>query len=254
MSAASSNRSLVLTLLAATLGLFLLFCVAAAGWFAWLQTRKGAEANGGQPEVRSNSLGNGSANAGSVQALRYWLDIYPPLVFVGEHERIAGSSLRLPGGRQAKFYVASPADGYLYIIAPNEEEQLTAYLTAVTVPELELSSNAVRANTNFAFPGGNASITIATKPSTGTMTLIFSPTPLTSPTFLNRRAMRVLSPGELAELEAFRRANAGSAPQITVGHEDGDESKPFAAVNVPKTTIQAGKPVIVQIALQNTGS
>lgn len=86
------------------------------------------------------------------------------------------------------------------------------------------------------------------------MTLIFSPTPLTSPTFLNRRAMRVLSPGELAELEAFRRANAGSAPQITVGHEDGDESKPFAAVNVPKTTIQAGKPVIVQIALQNTGS
>ncbi len=86
------------------------------------------------------------------------------------------------------------------------------------------------------------------------MTLIFSPTPLTSPSFLTQSATRVLSSSELAELDAFRRANRDSAPQITVQNEGDDEGKPFAAVAVPRTTVQAGKPVIVNIALQNTGS
>ncbi|MBA2340659.1 MAG: hypothetical protein H0V88_09700 [Pyrinomonadaceae bacterium] len=249
---ASSNRALVLTLLAATLGLFLIFSVAAGGWFAWLQTRGGTEQDGNQNY--SNGLGTEGANGASVETLRYWLDIYPPLVVFGDHQRIAGAALKFPGGRQAKFHIVSRANGYLYIIAPNEQLQATAYLTSKTVPELELTSNEIGANTDFAFPGGNASITIDTKPSTATMTLIFSPTPLTSPSFLTKPAGRVLSSSELAELEAFRRANKDSAPQITVGNEGDDESKPFAAVTVPTTTVQAGKPVIVNIALQNTGS
>jgi serine/threonine protein kinase len=117
---------------------------------------------------------------------------------------IEDSSARLvseddfPQGRRFRFHFRSPAAGYLYLIAPDEEKRPTAFLTSDPGP------NAIKAGEDFVFPGGDNWINIGEGGDEVRFTVVIAPLKLAQFGFF-QQLPRALTQAEISQFENFRK-------------------------------------------------
>ena len=156
----------------------------------------------------------------------------------------------MASGQSFKFHFVFDEDGYLYIVGPGDKNQPTAFLTAKP-PEISgVDSNRVTKNADFSFPSGLEHwLKLDTKPGTEDYSIIFSPTPLSTPAFLSAQATgSPLSREEQDELNAFiaRYQNSGASTE----NNDKNPTEPFVRVKVPKSG-PSGNPIVFDIRIQH---
>lgn len=185
-----------------------------------------------EPAATAKSLGD------------YWLELYqePP----AKHLRVAGM-VPLASGQAFRFHFRFSQDGYLYIIGSGMENKPTAFLTAKPAPALGITSNRVTSS-DFSFPAGEeAWLELDKKPGTETYTVIFSPTQLTSPGFLQKEPTgEPLSETERSELRSF--VEKHSEPRAQTELNSKSTSEPFVEVKVPPA---ADNPIVFQIRIEH---
>ncbi len=195
--------------------------------------------------LASKSATNSNANKSLAAAdtMRYWLEVTTP-VPKGQPEaaprRVAGGPF--VSGQDFKLHFAAPANGYLYIVGPGENNAPTTFLTAQPIPETGVTSNRLNAGTTFTFPGGSRNwLSLDKKAGTEVFTIVFSPTPLTNPAFLADNAGEVLN---LAEWDDFRTKYMANKATLNVSSENG---APFVGIQAP----QKDAPILVEIRLEH---
>jgi hypothetical protein len=215
----------------------LLLIIAVGGFIAYKWTSGGTTTSNtsndsGTINGSGTSKGTGT-NTALTEAGQYWMEL--PQESNGEPVRVAGV-VPLASGQQLKFHFVFNSDGYLYIIGPGEQNQPTTFLTAKPVPASGLSSNQVKKGVDLSFPTGETNGEINTlqldkKPGTDEFTIIFSPTPLTSPQFLLDPAGRQLTIPERGDLASFVEQYRSS--QAKPETNDSVPTQQFVALKVP---------------------
>jgi hypothetical protein len=153
----------------------------------------------------------------------------------------------LASGQKFRFHIMPTEDGYLYIIGPGEGNVPTTFLTANPVEVSGVDTNEVRGGADFAFPNGDDNwIQLDKTAGTEFWTIIFSPTQLSSPAFLDAEAGSELSKAEQAEFEQFRAQHKANAPSTDVTNG----ADPLVSVKVPAAR-EAGEPVVFDIRIEH---
>jgi hypothetical protein len=224
--------------------LLILLVVGVGGFFAYKFLK-------GNDNETSESTNTNPANGTTVEAQRfgrYWLELLPETL-IGEPIRVAGV-VPLASEQSFKFHFVFREDGYLYIVGPGEKNQPTAFLTAKP-PELSgLDNNKVSKEADFSFPSGLEHwLKLDKKAGAEDYTIIFSPTPLTNPSFLAAEATGTpLTREEQMQLTSFVAQYKSNAPQSELNDKNGSE--PFMELKVPKSGA-AGNPVVFEIRIQH---
>jgi len=165
--------------------------------------------------------------------------------------RLSGSVL-LASSQSFKFHLTPRANGYLYIIAPGDNNKPTTFLTAEPDKDTGVETNEVEEGVDFSFPkddtGKENWITLDKNPGTETYTIIFSPTQLTAPAFFNKKAGHTLSADEQRELDDFRAKYKANAPVTAVINGGGTE--PLVSVKTPQAA-STSEPVIFDVRIEH---
>jgi serine/threonine-protein kinase len=228
------------------------------GWFL-LSNRNGAStgananntnAGAGNNSNSTNTGGDtGGTTAATAESLNYWLEVAEAGPN-GQSARVA-PVVAFKSGQSFKFHFTPRLSGYLYIIGPGEDGKLTAFLTAQPVEDSGLESNELEGGAEFSFPEDEEDaehwITLDKKAMTESYTVIFSPTRLATPAFLNEEAGRELTAAEQKELEDFRAKYKANAPKTDVINGGGTE--PFVSVKVPQAAER--EPVIFDVRIEH---
>jgi hypothetical protein len=224
------------------------------GWFL-LSNRNTANTNNSNTEAgkNSNSTNTGGTTVARQESLTYWLEVAEAGPN-GDSARVA-PVVAFKSGQSFKFHFTPSRDGYLYIIGPGEDFKPTTFLTAKPHDDSGLESNELESGAEFAFPEDVEDdnevqehwITLDKKAGTESYTIIFSPTPLTSPAFLNEEAGRELTAAEQKELEDFRAKYKANAPTTDVINGGGTE--PLVSVKVPQSA--ESEPVIFDVRIEH---
>jgi hypothetical protein len=229
-----------LLLLAGAVGGFLIYRSLSAG------TTTSKPATDNPLEVNKNSTSPPTDKAASLdETLRYSLEV--ETTPGGASVRVAGV-VPLASGQKFKFHFTPRENGYLYIIGPGGGNVPTTFLTAKPVPESGVKTNAVTADQDFSFPGGDKVITLDKTPGTEDYTVIFSPRALTSPAFLNDAANRALTQPEQDELKAFKDEHKANAPKTDV--VDRSDQDPYVSVKVPQAKAE-DEPFVFDIRIEH---
>jgi serine/threonine protein kinase len=224
--------------------LLILLVVGVGGFFAYKFLK-------GDANDTSESTNTNPANGTTVEAQRfgrYWLELLPETL-IGEPVRVAGV-VPLASEQSFKFHFVFGEDGYLYIVGPGEKNQPTAFLTAKP-PELSgLDNNKVSKEADFSFPSGLEHwLKLDKKAGAEDYTIIFSPTPLTNPSFLAADATGTpLTREEQMQFTSFVAQYKSNAPQSELN--DKNATEPFMELKVPKSGA-AGNPVVFEIRIQH---
>src|SRR6185369_7260167 len=146
--------------------------------------------------------GAGGEVAGAHEIGRYWLQVNSE----GSDNSVrADEPFQMASGQQFKFHFSPSESGYLYIIAPDDRDVPTTFLTARPARDFGVRSNEVKSGQDFVFPADTKQnenwMNLDKKAGTDEFTVIFSGTALTTPAFLDEAALRELSSGEQAELD-----------------------------------------------------
>ncbi|HYE64459.1 MAG TPA: protein kinase [Pyrinomonadaceae bacterium] len=254
-AAAPPRRSLVVPIIAGVLGLLLLAGTVVGGWL--LLSRKGEPSAEPATETRASedvgekdaTMKDASAKAAAtyVETISYWLEV-EAAAGDGKSARVAGV-VPLASGQSFKFHFTPRESGYLYIVGPGEKNVPTTFLTSKPVPQSGVKTNEVTGGMNFSFPEGDLNwITLDNHPGTESYTVIFSPSPLASPAFLNEVAGRPLTAAEQKELEDLRAQYTANAPTTDVVNARGAD--PFVSVKVPQAKT-AGEPFVFNIRIEH---
>jgi serine/threonine-protein kinase len=204
--------------------------------------------NSNSANTNTNTSGGGTT-ANTEESLTYWLE-------VAEAGPGGGSARVAPvvafkSGQSFKFHFTPRRNGFLYIIGPGEDGKPLTFLTAVPVEDSGLESNEVEGGEEFAFPEDEENaehwVTLDKKAGTETYTVIFSPTALTTPAFLNEEAGRQLSAVEQKELEDFRAKYKANAPTTDVINGGGTD--PLVSVKAPKAA--GSEPVVFDVRVEH---
>ncbi len=241
--------------------LLVLAVVGVGGYLAvtWMKsTPEEADPATGKKSVAKTIPGaadTGLANA-PVEIGRYWLEVLPDS-FGASPSKVAGAE-PLVSGQAFKFHFRFEEDGYLYIVGPGEKNNPIMFLTAKPAADSGLDNNQVAKGTDFSFPTGNFpegsphSITLDEEPGTEVFTIIFSPEPLTSPSFMTERATgKALGDSDRGELADFLEKYKTSGP--TTELDDKDSSAPFVTVKLPRAALPnaSGAPVAFEVRIQH---
>jgi len=145
-----------------------------------------------------------------------------------------------------RFHFTPRERGYLYIIAPNEPNIPTTFLTAQPSPDTGVTSNFIEAGADFSFPTGQGNcLGISPNEQMMAFTIIFSPAPLASPSYLAAPALRALSATEQHELAQWRQQFAASAPQIAP-----DASRQLSRVTILRRPNADAGPVVFDLLIK----
>jgi hypothetical protein len=236
--------------------LVLLLAVGGIGGFLVYRSMNRAE----KPEAKNNTNGpgkvvgaggiNGASSSNSStpddaasapEMMRYWLDVER----AGGAGRLA-EDLTLHSGQKFRFHLVPQEDGYVYIIGPGEKSVPTTFLTTKPIPTYA-KTNEVKGGADFVFPSGDGNWLEEDK-TTGTenYTVIFSPTPLTSPAFLSAQAGRALTSAEQSEWQSFRAQYKANSPVTNVNAGGGVE--PFVSVKMSGQSA-ANNPAILDVRI-----
>ena len=185
--------------------------------------------------------------------MRYWLEVYD-VPEKGNVLRLADTSAPVESGKHFRFNFWSKERGFIYIIGPYGDDNAPAmFLSAKGGPGLK--TNQILRDAVFSFPFGKApngrdnTLELGVNPGTEEFTVIFSPTPLMSPTAFVEDAGHVLTPAQLKELEDLRGNQKTAEPVLDVNAADGAD-KGFVSVSVPATRA-AGQPFVFDVRIQH---
>jgi serine/threonine protein kinase len=160
-----------------------------------------------------------------IEVMRYFLELEQE---EGGTNRVAGTDL-LTVSQFFKFHFTPRERGYLYLIAPNEKNVPTTFLTAQPTAGSGVKTNEVAAGADYSFPSGKENwMGLALGINTTTFTIIFSPVPLNAPSFLAQQPGRELTASEQRELEAFQQRYETEALEVKV-----DASNNQSVITVP---------------------
>jgi hypothetical protein len=228
----AASSGFPLALLAIPLFLLLLAGAGVGGWYFFMRSK---------PETPAVNNPNPPATALSLQ---YWLETVDKLDNnnnpVGDTKRLADGAMK--SSQSFRLHFKAPANGYLYIVGPGENNAPTTFLTAQPMPESGLSTNRILGGADFPFPDGAGNwIGFEPKPGTEVYTVIFAPEPLTEPRFLADQAGKVL---DLAQWDDFRAKYKANTATLNVNNSG---AEPFVAA----TASQADKPMLFEIRLEH---
>ncbi|MDX6692618.1 MAG: eukaryotic-like serine/threonine-protein kinase [Blastocatellia bacterium] len=243
-------------IIAAVMGVVLL-AASVGGFFLWRSMN--AKTDGPQPEaggVKPNDMPGTNKNGGSTtgpttpanakETVSYWLEIQGA-AGGGKSARVAGI-VPLASGQRFRWHFTPRENGYLYIIGPGDENKPYGFLTAKPDPASGVTSNEVKGGVDFGYPQADGTwITLDKKPGTENYTIVFSPTQLSSPSFL-AAAGRPLTDAELKEWEDFKTKFKANAPVTDVINGSGVD--PIVSIKIPQSK-PAGEPVIFDMRIEH---
>ena len=225
--------------------LILIVAVGVGGFLLWNKSR-------------SSTGGAGTANTNTTapvvaprEVSRYWLELDPAVE--GGRPTLVAALVPIASGRSFKFHFTFDEDGYLYIFGPGgDTNQPTAFLTTKPLARTGVTSNKVAKGVEFSFPKAlkdtENSITLDTRPGTDNFIVIFSKTPLPSPSFLNEKVTgEPLTAAQQADLKTFI-AQYQDKRTVTELDESNAEA-PF--VKVKATPDQINNPIVFEIRIQH---
>ncbi len=177
-----------------------------------------------------------------IEAMRYHLEVQHN----GADPRRATGLMPIAAGSQFKFHFKSRDNGYLYIIALGTGGTMQTFLTNRPLPVSGLETNRVEAGKEFLFPNEGQSFMMPIDSETTPFTVILSPTPLQTPSFLSAVSGRNLTEGEQKELVDFRKRLATNNPELVAIV---DNNQPSVTVQLPAER-PGNQPLIFDISLK----
>jgi serine/threonine-protein kinase len=225
--------------------LALLLLAGVGGWLAFKGISAKTDNTSANVATANSSGAVAPAAAPKSEAVSYWLEAFEkPEAEAGLP--IADTAATLTSGQRFRFHFKPRERGYLYIIGPGAGgNALMTILTAQGAGQLK--SNVLASDADFQFPFGGAKLKLDDNPGAEDFTVIFSPSPLLSPSFLAGKYLHELTPAEVKELEDLRaQTKAAGAPSVEVKSEGADRR---VAVSVPETA--KGQPVVFDIRVNH---
>ncbi|MFZ0063198.1 MAG: serine/threonine-protein kinase [Pyrinomonadaceae bacterium] len=237
------SRALIL----GVVGLVVVLALGVGGFFVVKKLTADSGESGNTNVPGKNGSGT-SGTAAPTEVAQYWLELLPETL-IGDSVRVAGA-VPLASEQSFKFHFLFAEPGYLYIVGPGEQNKPTAFLTAQPAQISGLDSNRVAKGADFSFPSGLEHwLKLDKKAGTEDYTVIFSPAPLTEPSFFAEPATgSPLSETEQVELGSFLAKHRGADPAIEIN--DKDASQPYAAVKAPRVE-SAASPIVFRIRIQH---
>ena len=224
---------------------FVILLVAGVGGFlVWNKLK-----SNGTSTTSTNVNTTGVASA-PVEVSRYFLEL-EPAVKDGPKPQVAGL-VPIASGKSFKFHFTFAEDGYLYIVGPGpDKNQPIAFLTNKPSSQTGVTSNKVNKGVEFGFPKDNENenyVTLDKNPGTDHFTVVFSKTPLSSPSFFSEPATGdPLTAAQQAELKDFVSRHQSKAP--TTELDESNASAPF--VRVKAMSDQTSNPIVFDIRIQH---
>ena len=167
----------------------------------------------------------------SVEVMSYSLEI----AAAKGPSTLSSGAEALAAKQDFKFRFVSQRSGFLYIVAPGKTNLPETFLTAQPLKGSGVKTNAIAAGEVYKFPAEDEYWISLSNAHSTTFSVIFSPTPVTSPAFFALPAGRQLTVAEQQEWDAFRQA-IGVEQTITA-------EQTRAVVSVPPD--QTDKPVLL---------
>jgi eukaryotic-like serine/threonine-protein kinase len=222
---------------------FVILLVAGVGGFLVWQKLK----SNGTSTTSTNANTTGVA-AAPVEVSRYWLSLEP----TGKPKTQVAALVPIASGQEFRFYFKFAEDGYLYIVGPGDNNQPTAFLTTKPSPRTGVTGNKVSKGVDFGFPKDDEenvhTLTLDKNPGTDHFTVIFSKTPLSSPSFFTEPVTGdPLTAAQQAELKDFVSRYQSKAP--TTELDESNASAPF--VRVKAMSDQTSNPIVFDIRIQH---
>lgn len=210
--------------------------------FSWFKSKPSSSATTGK---KPNSA---SEPAATSEFGRYWLETLPNQL-VAEPVRVAGA-VPLKSGQAFKFHFEFAESGFVYIVGPGENNQLTAFLTEKPAAISGLENNQVVKGDDFSFPSGLEHwLELDKKPGSENYTIVFSTERLSAPAFLTQQATgKPLADTEQTELRSFLAQHHSNTPVTELN--DKNSAAPYVALKVPAAQ-EPGKPVIFEVRIQH---
>jgi hypothetical protein len=179
---------------------------------------------------------------------RYWLEL-EPAVAGGTPTQVA-ALVPLASGQSFKFHFIFDEDGYLYIFGPGgDTNEPTAFLTTKPLAKSGVTSNRVTKGVEFSFPKGELnSLTLDKNPGTDNFTVVFSKTPLSSPSFFNEQVTGEPLPAtQQSDLKTFISRYQNRRPVTEL--DESNAQAPFVKVKAPPD--QTNNPMVFEIRIQH---
>lgn len=224
--------------------LFVILLIAGVGGFLVWNKMKSS----GTPANPTNGNTTGGVPSTPVEISRYWLSLEPK----GKPITQVAALVPIASGQPFRFHFTFAEDGYLYIVGPGpDKNQPIAFLTNKPSGG-GVTSNRVSKGVDFNFPKDDEenvnTLTLDKTPGTDHFTVIFSKTPLSSPSFLSEPvAGEPLTTAQLAELKDFI-SRYQSKPPVTELDESNARA-PF--VRVKAGPDQTSNPIVFEIRIQH---
>jgi serine/threonine protein kinase len=224
-------------------------------WFLLGKRGEESTANSSNTNVAGTNTNTTNTSASPAttatrEAMSYWLEIAEAGPDGGS-ARVAGT-VPLASGQSFKFHFTPRADGYLYVIGTGPDGKPMTFLTAEPAEDSGVDSNEVENGAEFIFPSDEENaehwIELDAQPQTERYTIIFSPTRLTAPAFLDKEAGHTLTASEQQELEDFRAKYKANTPTTDVLNASGTE--PRVTVKVPQA-MSDSDPVIFDVRIEH---
>jgi serine/threonine-protein kinase len=223
---------------------FVILLVAGVGGFLVWNKLKSSNTATNNTDVNTTS----ATASTPIEVSRYWIELEPE----GKPKTRIAAVVPVASGQDFKFHFTFNEDGYLYVVGPGENNQLTAFLTTKPSAQTGLTSNKVSKDVGFSFPKDDEenvhSLTLDTKPGTENYTIIFAKAPLSSPSFLNEPVTGTpLSAAQQAELKAFVSMYQTKPPATEL--DESTAQAPF--VRVKAAPDQTSNPIVFDIRIQH---
>jgi len=228
------------------IGVVVVFVILVVGGVGGFLVWNKMKSSGASPT--STNVNTTSVPSAAVEVSRYWLSLEPK----GKPKTQVATLVPIASGQEFKFYFNFAEDGYVYIVGPGpNKNQPIAFLTN-NPSGAGVTSNKVSKGVEFSFPRDDAdnvnNLTLDKKPGTDRFTVIFSKTPLSSPSFLNNPTTGdPLTAAQQAELKDFVSRYQSKAPTTEL-----DESKANAPfVRIKAVPDQTSNPIVFDIRIQH---
>jgi serine/threonine protein kinase len=199
-----------------SLGLAVVFCLPL---YRFLNRSRPASSESASPAAAAPPAPGGVGLSDATKASRSTLEVLGISLEVDSRneKKLQRIDQPISRGQAIRFHFIPRERGYLYILAPNQNNIPTTFLTAQPVPKSGVKTNLIEAGQDFRFPTGpgNDGVSFTKDETSMAFTIIFSSQPLTSPGFLNGRANRELNGTEQNELAQLRRELESTTVQLT---------------------------------------
>jgi hypothetical protein len=155
----------------------------------------------------------------------------------------------IASGQSFKIHLVFKDDGYLYIVGPGNDNKPTVFLSAKPLPASGVQTNKVTRDQEFSFPNGTGNnLTLDSRPGTDNFRIVFSKTPLTSPTFFSDKVTgEPLNATQQADLDSFLSKYQQKGPVTEL--DESNRNAPFVRVKV--VGAETSDPLVFDVRIQH---